>query len=512
MLLELKGIQKKFGEAEVLKGVSFGLEQGKILGLVGENGAGKSTLMNILAGIHRPSAGEMMLNGQAFSPQTPSDSLAEGIAIIHQELNLFPNLSVTENIFLHNFPKKKVAGISFIDSKEAIEQTSQLLRQVGLSVAPQTKVEQLSRAQQQLVEIGKALSTSPRMIIFDEPTTSLTRHETQKLFELISQLKQQNIAMIYISHNLEDVMHLTDNIVVLRDGALINTYHREDGFMIRDIVNDMVGRDMTQYFPDRKTQPEKEILLEVKNLQMPGISMPGMAHDISFKVKKKEVLGFYGLVGAGRSEMARMIYGLDPFQEGDIIWKGEKVKTPSPARWIQKNVAFLTEDRREEGLLLDDNIESNISLAALPAFARSPLQWIDFTAINSVAQKHAEATKIKYQSLTRQLATTLSGGNQQKVVLAKWLLIDPELLILDEPTKGIDIGAKHNIYSLINEFVEKGASVILISSEIEELLGMCDRILVMNQGSISAEFSKMQFDRTEILKSALHAEKQKENY
>ena len=505
MLLKLKQIRKKFGEAEVLKGVGLALGPGKILGLVGENGAGKSTLMNILAGIYQPSAGEMRLNEKPFAPQTPSDSLAAGIAIIHQELNLFPNLTITGNIFLHNFPEKKIAGISFIDRKAAFAKTSQLLQQVGLSAAPHTKVERLSRAQQQLVEIAKALSTSPRLIIFDEPTTSLTRHETQKLFDLIGQLKQKNIAMIYISHNLEDITHLSDSIVVLRDGALINTYLRNEGFSIRQIVIDMVGRDMNQYFPDRDTKPEEEVLLEVSNLTMPGTS--GFIKEFSFKVKKKEVLGFYGLVGAGRSEMARMIYGLDPWQKGSVFWKGEKVKNLSPTYWIQNKVAFLTEDRREEGLLADGNIESNISLAALPAFASAALQWLNPAAIKSASRQQAAATNIKYHSLTNQLANTLSGGNQQKVVLAKWLLTGPELLILDEPTKGIDIGAKHTIYSLINETISKGASVMLISSEIEELLGMCDRILVMNQGKISAEFAKAQFSRADILKAALHAEK-----
>ena len=505
MLLEVKNITKKFGEAEVLKGISFQLKPGEIMGLVGENGAGKSTLMNILGGIFPPNDGQLKLGSHTFSPKSPNDSLEAGIAFIHQELNLFPNLNIPENLFLNRFPRKKIAGISFIDKKEATARATDLLHQVGLDVNPTTLVENLSPAQKQLLEIAKALSTSPRIIIFDEPTTSLTRYEAEKLFELAAKLKSQHIAMIYISHNLEDVTRLADNIMVLRDGKMISHYAKDHGYRLDNIINDMVGRDMDQFFPERAGRPQKDCLLEVS-----GLTARGLVKDVSFSVKKQEVLGFYGLVGAGRSEMVRLVYGLDPFDTGKVRWQGKTVPHPSPAGWIRERVAFLTEDRREEGLLLDQNLEKNIALASLRRFAPSPMGIVNRQALSSAALTQADATKTKYHSMTGQPVATLSGGNQQKVVLAKWLLIDPVLMFMDEPTKGIDVGAKHEIYRLINRLVDNGAGVVMISSEIEELLGLCDRILVMNQGRISAAFEKNRFNRSAILEAALHTKKQKQ--
>ncbi|MCH6256136.1 sugar ABC transporter ATP-binding protein [Puniceicoccaceae bacterium K14] len=499
MLLELKEIKKSFGQVRVLKGVSFTLEAGKVLGLVGENGAGKSTLMNILGGIHKPSSGEVFLEGKAFAPQGPTVSLNSGIALIHQELNLFPNLTVFENLFVKNFPRKSVAGIKLIDRRAAIFRAKELLEQVGLDIEPDRIVESLSPAQRQLLEIAKALSSSPRIIIFDEPTTALTRHESRRLFSLINDLRSNGIGMIYISHNLEDVISLSDDIAVLRDGEFINGYTKGGGYSLGSIIRDMVGRDMDQFFPDRDNIPRTDHLLEVKNLGMAPI-----VNGVSFVAKKGEVLGFYGLVGAGRSEVARCIYGLDSFEYGEVLWNGMRVKTLNPAAWISRGVAFLTEDRREEGLLLDQSIEKNVALASLGSFASAFLRRIKRKDINSAAKKKAEATRVKCDSFDGQATSTLSGGNQQKIVLAKWLLTDPKLLILDEPTKGIDVGAKHDIYELVNELVGNGSSVLLISSELEELLGMCDRILVMNRGRISAEFAKDVFNREAILESALH--------
>lgn len=503
MRLIVKSIKKNFGETEVLKGISFSLQEGEIIGLVGENGAGKSTLMNILGGIIPPDKGQLTLNDEVFSPQSPNDSLEAGIAFIHQELNLFPNLSILENLFLNNFPKKKIAGISFIDKKEAKAKARHLLQQVGLHEDPGTLVENLSPAQKQLLEIAKALGNSPHIIIFDEPTTSLTRHETEKLFNLIRELRSRMIAMIYISHNLEDVIQLADQIVVLRDGKLISSYSKGDAYKLDKIIGDMVGRDMNQFFPARKNLSHDKTLLQVNNL-----TATGMVRNISFSVKRQEVLGFYGLVGAGRSELARIIYGLDPFETGEIRWKGKNLVKASPATWIMERVAFLTEDRREEGLLPEQNLEKNIALASLPKFTSLPAKIINRRSLRAATLEKANATKIKYQSLTSQPVSTLSGGNQQKAVLSKWLMTNPELLILDEPTKGIDIGAKQEIYGLVNRLVENGAGIILISSEIEELLGLSDRIMVMNQGRVSAEFKKDQFSRTAILEAALHTEKQ----
>jgi ribose transport system ATP-binding protein len=503
MLLELKNITKKFGEVEVLKGINIQLHQGKILGLVGENGAGKSTMMNILGGIHQPSSGEMSLNSVSYTPQNPIDALQNGIAFIHQELNLFTNLSVLENLYLNNFPSKNIAGLTFIDKKTTQEKAQHLLNEVGLEVNTGALVETLSPAQKQLLEIAKALGGSPQIIIFDEPTTALTRFETEKLFGLINRLKSQGIAMIYISHNLEDVKQLSDEIVVLRDGTFINKHLKTDGFSIKNIINEMIGRDLNQLFPLRNTQPKNEVLMEIE-----GLAAAPLVKNISFKLNAKEVLGFYGLVGAGRSETARAIYGLEGFQAGKITFKNEQVASPSPKFWIQNNLAFLTEDRREEGLFLEQNIQKNITLAALPDFTKYFFRWINYAKANQNANEKAEATKLKFNSLANQKAGTLSGGNQQKVVLSKWLLTNPNLLIIDEPTKGIDVGAKYEIYGLINQMVENDAGVIVISSEIEELRGICDRILVFNQGKITAEFTKDNFDRNAILQAALHHQNQ----
>ena len=499
MLLKCHDIHKSFGEVTVLKDISLALAKGQILGLVGENGAGKSTLMNILSGLIPPTQGTLTLDGQPFRPASPRAAQEAGIAFIHQELNLFPNLSVAENLLLQHLPQKKWLGLRFLNRKKAATQARQLLDQVGLDVAPDTPVERLGPAQQQLVEVAKALGSQPRIIIFDEPTTSLTRHEVQNLFRLIQRLQSEGMAMIYISHNLEDVMHLADTIAVLRDGALVEQYPQRSAYQRSAIVSKMVGRSVDQLFPERSPRVPQEPLLRVEHLRAGQ-----RVRDVSFVVKKGEVLGFYGLVGAGRSETIRMIYGLDDYESGDIYWKDQPLSSATPRRWIEEGVGFLTEDRREEGLLLAQSIEKNVRLASLPKFVGGLFHTLNFSAARTAAAQQAQATRIKHHNLTHQPVTTLSGGNQQKVVLSKWLMTQPELLILDEPTKGIDIGAKHEIYVLIHRLVDEGAGVLLISSEIEELMGMCDRILVMSQGQITAEYARDAFDRSAILEAALH--------
>jgi ABC-type sugar transport system ATPase subunit len=495
-MLKLLHIGKSFGPVEVLKNITLEVEAGETLGLVGENGAGKSTLMNILGGIFEPTTGEMEFNGKPFQPAEVSESQLSGIAFIHQELNLFPNLSIKENLFINNFPKKAGLFKMFIDQQGLSHRSSKLLNEVGLSISPATLMGDLTNGQQQLVEIAKALNGQPKLIIFDEPTTALSQQETNRLLQLIDQLKEKRISMIFISHNLDEVKAVADNIAVIRDGKLISVQPAEV-YSKKEIIRDMVGRDLDQFFPVREVVPGNSVKFKVQDLNV------DQTNELSFVIREKEVLGLYGLVGAGRSEMARALYGLEKIYGGQVDWNGLQVEKFSPQNWIRQGVVYLTEDRREEGILSFKSVRENVQLAALPQFVRNIGGWLDYRLIKQQVGLKVKATRVKYQDLESQEVSKLSGGNQQKVLLARWLMTNPGLLILDEPTKGIDIGAREEIYQLVNQLVEQGSCVLLISSEIEELLGMCDRILVMNQGALTAEFNKPDFDQSAILKHAL---------
>ena len=493
-MLEFRDIRKSFFGVPVLKGVSFTVGAGRIVGLVGENGAGKSTLMNILGGNHRPDGGALLLDGGAFEPRGPRDAEAARVAFIHQELNLFPNLSIAENLFLTAFPRR--TGTPFIATKPLRERTRGLLAEVGLDAPPETPVEQLSAGERQLVEIAKALSLEARLIILDEPTTSLTARETERLFALMERLRGRGIAMIYISHVLEDVLRLCDDIVVLRDGELVATGPRVE-FPKERMVTLMVGRTIQQFFPPRTTAPSSESVLEVD-----GLTQPGVVRDIRFTLRRGEVLGLAGLMGSGRSELARILFGLDPCARGEVRVNGRALDRRSPRACIRERIAFLTEDRRAEGLCLEASIADNLALVTLPAHA--PLGWLHLAGLRARTAGIREAVRLNKSARDAQPVKSLSGGNQQKVVLAKWLLAEPSVFILDEPTRGIDVGAKTEIYALINDLVARGAGVLVISSEIEELIGICDRILVMNRGELTDEIARPDFDRERILRAALH--------
>ena len=496
-MIEFSQIEKRFFGVPVLKHVSFAAKPGQTVGIVGENGAGKSTLMNILGGNLRADAGRMRLNGQPYAPAAPGDAERAGIAFIHQELNLFGNLSIAENLFLRGFPRSR-NWLPFIHRRRMAERAGELLREVDLPQAPDTLVEQLSAGERQLVEIAKALALDARLIILDEPTTSLTARETERLFAIMARLRQRGITMLYISHSLGHVLQLCDEIVVLRDGAVVAN-EPTSAFTMDRLVALMVGRAITQLFPPRAAKPTDQIVLDVR-----GVSQPGIVRDITFQLHRGEILGVSGLMGAGRSELARILFGLDPCAAGDIRLNGESINQLPPGERSRRGLAFLTEDRRAEGLCLEASIADNVTLVALRAQARAAVGWLDRAKAQAGVNRMRDAVKLTPAARNDQPVKTLSGGNQQKVVLAKWLLNEPQVFLLDEPTRGIDVGAKHEIYRLIQELAARGAGVLMISSEVEELIGLCDRILVMRRGQIHDTVTPREFDRERILRSALH--------
>jgi ribose transport system ATP-binding protein len=497
LLLKISGLNKSFFGVQVLRDVGFELTSGAVLGLVGENGSGKSTTMNILGGVLTRDSGRVELAGEDVAPSKSRDALALGIAFIHQELSLFPNLSVEENIFLDHFPRR-MNGLPFIDRRTLREQAKRALDLVDLQVSPATPVMRLPQGERQLVEIAKALTRQARLIIFDEPTTSLTARETERLFEIIGRLRAQGISIIYISHILGDVLRLCDDIVVLRDGRVVGEGPRAD-FTIERLVTLMVGRTIDRLFPER----EPGVRPNSAALSVRKVSQPGVVKDVSFDLRLGEVLGVSGLMGSGRSELARILFGLDPYSEGEIR-VGEQTLSPlAPREAMNKGLAFLTEDRRGEGLMMEASIANNIVLPSLVERSSGFMHWLKPAALGQAARDVAERVRVNAKAIDRTAVRTLSGGNQQKVVIAKWLLRAPTIFILDEPTRGIDVGAKYEVYKIINQMVAAGAAILFISSEIEELIGMADRIMVMGRGEVRGFFERAHFDREAIMKAAL---------
>jgi ABC-type sugar transport system ATPase subunit len=496
-LLRIENLDKSFFGVPVLRDVSLELRRGRVLGLVGENGSGKSTTMNILGGIHQKDGGRMELDGREIAPQNSRDAQALGIAFIHQELSLFPNLTIEENLFLDHFPR--VAGrLPFIDRRRMRERSKAALALVDLDISPGTPLSRLAQGERQLVEIVKALSREARLIIFDEPTTSLTARESERLFAIIERLRVQGIAIIYISHILSDVTRLCDDVVVLRDGQVVAA-EPKSALQIERIITLMVGRTIDHLFPERTTKPNRDRpALSVQNL-----SQPGTVKDISFDLYPGEVVGVSGLMGSGRSELARIIFGLDGYESGTIAIDGLDLPPRSPRHAMERGLAFLTEDRRGEGLMMEASILDNIVLPSLPEHSSSFLHFIRASEVGGLGRTMAEKMRINARSLDRMAVRTLSGGNQQKVVIAKWLLRRPSIFILDEPTRGIDVGAKYEVYKIINQLVADGAAVLFISSEIEELIGMADRIMVMSRGQVRGFHNRAQFQRESLLRAAL---------
>lgn len=496
-LLSVRNLSKSFFGVQVLKDVSFDVKKGCVLGLLGENGSGKSTTMNIVGGILQRDSGQIEFAGVEVTPQNARDAQALGIAFIHQELSLFPNLSIEENIFLDHFPLR-AGPLPLIDRRSMRRKAQEALGLVGLETSPKVPVSRLPQGERQLVEIAKALSRDAKLIIFDEPTTSLTAPESKRLFEIIERLRSQGMSIIYISHILGDIMRLCDDIVVLRDGQVIAT-EPVGKTSIERIVAQMVGRSIDNLFPDR----EKHADLSRTALSLRAVSQPGVVRDISFDLHPGEVLGVSGLMGSGRSELARIIFGLDPYSVGEITVNGSPLRPDSPRAAMDAGIAFLTEDRRGEGLVMEASISENILLPSLPKQAVGFLQYVRPAHVTSVARDMSEKVQVRAVSIDRTAVRALSGGNQQKVVIGKWLLCQPSVFILDEPTRGIDVGAKYEVYKIINQLIATGTAVLMISSEIEELIGMADRIVVMSRGEARGVFDRDKFDREALMRAAL---------
>jgi len=488
-ILKMSNISKRFPGVIALKNVSLNVKRGEILALVGENGAGKSTLIKILAGVYSKDAGDIIFDGQRVEILSPHHSHQLGISVIFQELNMFPNLSVAENIFAG---REKSQG-GFINYFQTNHQAWSLMQRVGLNCDPETLVCNLPVSQRQMVEVAKALSLQAKLIIMDEPTSSLTERETQLLFKIIKNLKAAGVSVIFITHRLDEIFEVADRVHVLRDGVNAGVIERPD-LTEEKMIQLMVGRELKNIFPKTDAKIGEEIL-KVKNLTTPSV-----LKNISFELKKGEILGVAGLVGAGRTELMRAIFGLDPFSRGEIHINGRPVRISSPEDAIKEGIAFVTEDRRLQGLILGMSVRENGSLVALNQLHRAG--FIKFGTEDSLVREYLQKLRIKTPSVETKVST-LSGGNQQKVVLTKWLAIKPQILILDEPTRGIDVGAKAEIHRIISDLAGQGVGVIMISSELPEILGMSDRILVMHEGRITGALRREEANQEKIMALAV---------
>ncbi|HSK68718.1 MAG TPA: sugar ABC transporter ATP-binding protein [Candidatus Limnocylindria bacterium] len=470
----MRGITKVFPGVTALKDVTLTIRRGEVHALVGENGAGKSTLMKILSGVHKPTSGEILLDGQAVSLSNVRDAQEKGISIIFQEFNLVNTLSIAENIYLGRYP-----GRGGVDWKRMRGKAEGLLRQLGFDIDVNRVVGTLSTAEKQLVEIAKALSFEAKIIVMDEPTSSLTKRETELLFPIIDRLRSGGITVIYITHKLEEIYRLCDRVTVLRDGEVAGVHPLSEVSQAQ-IIEKMVGRAVDMEFPARASAIG-EVVLSVR-----GLGRAGKLSDISFDLHRGEILGFAGLVGAGRTELAEALFGASPKTSGEMRIGGTPVHIGSTAAGLARSIGMLTEDRKETGLILGMDIPRNVTVTKLRAV--SGRLFLSARRENAAAQEYVGKLNIKTPSL-RQTTVNLSGGNQQKVVMAKWLFSDAQILILDEPTRGIDVGAKYEIYLLMNRLASEGKSIIMISSELPEVIGMSDRVLVMHEGKVKGELT-----------------------
>jgi ABC-type sugar transport system ATPase subunit len=493
ILLEIKNISKSFPGVKALNDVSLSVKHGQVLALIGENGAGKSTLMNILSGVYTMNAGQILLEGKPVDLSSPLKSQQLGISIIYQELNLLLNMNIAENIFLGREQKRNGVLGEFVNKKMMHKKARELLDRVGLEVDTGTLVGRLSTAQKQMVEVAKSLSFNAKLIIMDEPTSSLTDKETDILFNIIRTLRSQGVSIIFITHRLQEIFEIADEIAIMRDGEMI-AVKKADETDENDVISGMVGRSIDDIFYKEKA-PIGDVILEVKDL-----STRSFLKNINFILRKGEILGFAGLVGAGRSEVVRAVFGIDRKETGEIYIGGKKTEINNTVDALRNGIGFVPEDRKEQALILPMNVRSNISLAALPAMKKR--LFINKQKEAAVAENYINRLQIKTPS-DKQIVYNLSGGNQQKIVIGKWMETSPRILILDEPTRGIDVKTKKEIYMIMSSLANQGVAIIMISSELPEIIGMSDRIIVMHEGRIKGEMPGKDATQEVIMKMAL---------
>jgi inositol transport system ATP-binding protein len=495
-MLRVKGISKSFSGVRALDNIHFDLQKGEVHAVMGENGAGKSTFMKILIGLITPDSGEVLLEGENLVGSNVNETLKKGISMIHQEILIIPELTVAQNIFLGR--EREVSGKSgvlsgWLHDGEINKQAAALLDRMGVSIAPKAKMKHLSVAQMQMVEIAKAISNNARVIIMDEPTSAISDKEVATLFQIIRDLKAEGVSIIYISHKMDEIFQISDTITVLRDGKYIGTRNAAD-LDQQALIAMMVGREIDQMFPEA-TQPVGQEVLSVRNL-----GRTGKFSNISFNVKSGEILGLAGLMGAGRTEIARAIFGLDAWDEGEITVKASPLRARTPREAIDRGIGYVSEDRKGLGFIPRMSVKDNITLSSMNNHRKGG--FIDTHSEKSVTEKMIADLKIKTVG-TGQHVTYLSGGNQQKVVIGKVLLASPEIIMLDEPTRGVDVGAKFEIYKLIRSLADQGMAIILISSELPEILGLSDRILVLSKGKQTALLSKAEATQEVIMRYAV---------
>ena len=494
--LQMKKIVKDFPGVRALSHVDFEVRAGEIMGLVGENGAGKSTLVKVLSGAYKQDEGSIFFDGQEIDINSPADALDQGIRVIYQEIDLVPALSVKENIFMGQMPTKR----GLLKLKEMKQEAQAVLDEIGFDIDPDIELGKLSVARQHIVAIAQALANPVQVLVLDEPSAVIPEKDMGPLYELLRQLAAKGILIVYISHHLQEILDITDRITVLKDGALVNVV-QSSAMDEQTLTNMMVGRDLEDYYPKRETEIG-DVALQVEGLTTQDLITQNL-HEVNLTLHKGEILGIYGLVGSGRTELAKTIFGAVPAVTGRIIIAGQEVAIRSPRQAISLGLGLLVEDRKDEGLVLDATVTANITMANYPGISRSG--WILSGRETKIAQEYVDKLRIKTPFLDT-ITRNLSGGNQQKLVLAKWLFRDAKILIFDEPTRGIDVGAKSEIYQLMNELVSRGVAIIMISAELNEILGMSDRVVVMRKGRIVGEMPGTQATEEKLVSIAMGVE------